>query len=235
MRSELVWDSKMCIIPEECRSYYMIFRDYVYQTKTQTSMCKLLFYLTNIISHAPSAHSKPSSFTSVYECCISWLMWHVLQKHRYLDTKIHGATFQKKEFIIFQLFYFGRHDLANIYNIRLNTVPAEQLLLAYSHMHTQNTVWRMGPASRMMLRCFQDCASIRQEVRHSHYKVFQHAQTKSCTCHEEWNSSSLKAPWKTVKETTKNVMFILCLWFMHHWSILTVWRLTTHIWVVPHR
>jgi len=31
------------------------FQDYVYQTKTQTSICKLLVYVT-IISHAPSAH-----------------------------------------------------------------------------------------------------------------------------------------------------------------------------------
>ena len=154
-----------------------------------------------------------SSFTSIYERCISWLMWCVLQKCRYLYTKIHGATFQKKEFVIFQLFHFGRRDHVNIYSVRLNTVPAEQPLLAYSHMHTQNTVWRTELASKLMLQCFQDCASIHQEVRHSHYKVFQHAQTKSCTCHEEWNSSSSKVPWNTVKETTKNFMFILCLWF----------------------
>jgi hypothetical protein len=36
--------------------------------------------------------------------------------------------------------------------------------------------------------------------------VFQHAQTKSGMCHEEWNSSSLMVPWKTVKETTKSHM-----------------------------
>jgi len=67
-------------------------------------------------------------------------MWHALQERRYLYTKMHGATFQKTEFLIIQLFHIGRPDHVNIYDVRLNTVPAEQLLLAYSHMHTQNTV-----------------------------------------------------------------------------------------------